>query len=163
MKTLIVVRHAKSSWDASNVSDHERPLNKRGHRDAPDMANRVLAKMLAIDLFVSSTALRAHTTAMYFARAYQKGQKDILTNKLLYLAAPETIYEVVSALPDSCNAAALFGHNPGITHFANTLTRTQIDDMPTCAVYAVTAQTDSWTNFEAASKHFLFFDYPKSF
>ncbi len=161
MKTLIVVRHAKSSWDSPGTDDHDRPLNDRGKKDAPDMAKRLRKRDLKIDLLLSSTAKRARTTAQYFAEEYAIGKKDILLEVKLYLAAPQTIYKVIAALPDTHKTVAIFSHNPGITDFVNTLGAVHVDDMPTCAVYAVTADTDKWVSFKTADKQFLFFDYPK--
>lgn len=162
MKTLIVIRHAKSSWAAPGVDDHDRPLNERGKKDAPEMAKRLRKKGIAIDLFLSSTALRARTTARYFAEAYKVEKKDILLEKQLHLAEPEAIYKVIATLSDDYKAVAIFGHNPGITSFVNTLSQVHIDDMPTCALYVVTADTDTWSHFEKAEKQFLLFDYPKN-
>ena len=162
MKTLIVVRHAKSSWSDSDKDDHDRPLNSRGKKDAPEMAKRLRKRDIEVDLFVSSTALRARITAQYFADEYDISKKDIVLEKKLYLAPEEAYYEVLSGLPDKHNVVAIFGHNPGITAFANTLSQVHVDDMPTCAVYAVAADTDKWASFEKADKDFLFFDYPKN-
>jgi len=162
MKTLIVVRHAKSSWSDSDKDDHDRPLNSRGKKDAPEMAKRLQKRDIKVDLFVSSSALRAHTTARYFADEYDVSKKDILLEEKLYLAPAESYYEVLSALSDKHEVVAVFGHNPGITDFANTLSQVHVDDMPTCAVYAVAADTEEWAAFKEADKDFLFFDYPKN-
>src|SRR4051812_32457121 len=162
MKTLIVVRHAKSSWSESGIGDHDRPLNSRGKKDAPEMAERLRKSGIKIDLFVSSTALRARTTARYFADEYGISKKDIVLEEQLYLAPAEAYYEVLSKLDDKYDTVAVFGHNPGITEFANTLSQVHVDDMPTCAVYAVAADTKDWASFKKAAKDFLFFDYPKN-
>jgi phosphohistidine phosphatase len=162
MKTLIVVRHAKSSWNEPGTDDLSRPLNNRGKKDAPEMAKRLRKRGIPIDLFLSSPAQRAFTTARYFADEYKVGKKDIAVEEKLYNAAPDTFYEVLSTLSDEYKTIALFSHNPGITDFVNTLTQVRVDEMPTCAVYAVTADPDKWAFFEDASKHFLFFDYPKN-
>ena len=162
MKSLIIIRHAKSSWDFSTLNDFDRPLNERGHRDAPIMAKRLLDKKIAIDAFISSTAKRAFTTATYFAEAYDVKEKHIIKVPELYHAAPAVFYDVIKTVDDNLNTIALFSHNPGITDFVNQLTNTKIDDMPTCAVFAITIETESWKNFVNAEKDFWFFDYPKS-
>ena len=162
MKRLIVVRHAKSSWSESDKNDHDRPLNSRGKKDAPEMAKRLRKRGIKVDLFLSSTALRARTTAQYFADEYDFSKKDIVLEEKLYLAPAEAYYEVLSKLDDKYDTVAVFGHNPGITEFANTLSLVHIDDMPTCAVYAVAADTKDWASFKKAGKDFLFFDYPKN-
>ncbi len=162
MKQLLIIRHAKSSWDIGVLNDFDRRLNQRGHSDAPVMAKRLIEKNIAIDLFVSSTAKRALTTANYFAEAYHKKEIDILKVDELYHAMPAIFYKTIADLNSDFNSVALFSHNPGITEFVNELTKTQIDDMPTCGIFAINIHTISWTDFKSAKKEFLFFDYPKS-
>lgn len=162
MKTLLLVRHAKSSWADAGQDDFDRPLNERGKKDAPQMAARVKARMPVIDLFVSSTAKRAHKTARLFAAVFGVDQNDIRLFDALYHAAPATLYQTVAGLPDAAASAILFAHNPGITAFANMQCKVRIDDMPTCSVFAVSADVSSWKEFVTAEKQFLFFDYPKN-
>lgn len=162
MKSLIVIRHAKSSWDFSVLNDFDRPLNERGHKDAPMMAKRLLDKKIPIDAFISSTAKRAFTTAAYFADMYDVKEKNIIKVPELYHAASAVFYDVIENTNDSFNTIALFSHNPGITDFVNQLTNTRIDDMPTCGVFAVTIKTECWKDFANAEKAFWFFDYPKA-
>ena len=141
MKQLLIIRHAKSSWDNSVKSDFERPLNERGHKDAPAMAQRLLDKDILIDAFISSTAKRAFTTATYFSEAYKKAGKRnflLIAKPELYLAEPETFNEVITSADDKLKTIAVFAHNPGITEFANQLTSTTIDEMPTCGIFAIT-------------------------
>jgi phosphohistidine phosphatase len=125
------------------------------------MAERLLAKEISIDLFISSPAMRAITTAGYFAEAYQVGKEKIKTFCQLYHAPPAVFYEVAGSIEDRFNTVAIFSHNPGITTFVNELTNTRIDNMPTCAVFAVSADIAHWRDFESAKKSFWFFDYPK--
>ena len=161
-KTLLLVRHAKSSWDISDLNDFERPLNDRGKKDAPVMAKRLLHKKVHIDAFVSSPAKRAKKTAKIFAHAYKKAEEDIFLIPQLYLAASSVFESVLSSLESDSDTIALFSHNPGITDFANTLTEARIDDIPTCGVFAIKIETNDWKNFREAKKEFLFFDYPKA-
>jgi len=161
MKTVLLIRHAKSSWDNAAVRDFDRTLNDRGLRDAPAMAKRLLDKNIAIDGFISSPAVRAITTCTIFAKAYGK-EGSITAYKDLYNAPPLVFSRVIKAADDVLNSIAIFAHNPGITDFANSLTNSRVDDMPTCAIFAVQANTDSWKEFDHAAKTFLFFDYPKS-
>jgi phosphohistidine phosphatase len=162
MKQLLIIRHAKSDWNSFLLSDFERPLNDRGNKDAPMMASRLKEINITIDTFVSSTANRALTTAIYFAKAYNIKEKDILKVNELYHASANTFNKTVEGLSDNCNCVAIFSHNPGITDFVNSLTKTTIDNMPTCAVFAVKIETNSWKNFSSSKKEFWFFDYPKS-
>jgi phosphohistidine phosphatase len=162
MKTLLIVRHAKSSWDNADTSDIDRPLNDRGKRDAPAMAQRIIKAGLTIDRFVSSPAKRARQTAEYFVHAFDKKGKDIHFLPELYHASTATFREVVAQLDDKDSTVALFSHNPGITAFVNLLTDTiRVDSMPTCAVFAVKGDTDHWQDFFSAKRELLFFDYPK--
>jgi phosphohistidine phosphatase len=161
MKTLLLVRHAKSSWDAPGLSDIDRPLNERGKKDAPEMAKRLKEK-INIDLFVSSPAKRARKTAKLFADEYDVKKEAIQLVQDLYLATQPAFQKTVQELNEKNNVVAVFSHNPGITEFANSLTNVRIDDMPTCSVFAVYADTDTWTDFDSAEKKFLFFDYPKN-
>lgn len=162
MKTLLLVRHAKSSWEAPGLSDFDRPLNERGKKDAPEMAKRLKEKGVEIDLFVSSPAKRARKTAKHFAAEFGVKKEDIQLVDELYMATQEAFQKTIIELNDKNTVAAIFSHNPGITEFANSLTNVRIDDMPTCSVFAVQADTDSWSSFENAEKKFLFFDYPKN-
>lgn len=162
MKTLLLVRHAKSSWAEPGLNDFDRPLNDRGKKDAPEMAKRIKDKGVKIDAFVSSPAKRAKRTARFFAEEYGLDKEAIILAENLYMAGPSSFVQAIAALKDKDDTVALFSHNPGITEFASTLTSVRVDEMPTCAVYAVQVQTDSWKDFENAEKKFLFFDYPKN-
>lgn len=162
MKTLLLVRHAKSSWADAGLSDFDRPLNDRGRRDAPEMAKRLVERKFKPDLLVSSPARRAYRTAKFFAEELEMQKKEIVLIDALYLATQEAFQESVKNLDDSKNSAAIFSHNPGITEFASSLTTTRIDEMPTCAIFAVQADTNSWSDFFDSHRSFLFFDFPKN-
>ena len=161
MKQLLIIRHAKSDWSNPLLTDFERTLNDRGNKDAPLMAKRLKEKNIAIDTFVSSTANRALTTATYFAKAYDKKEKDILQLDELYHASTNIFYTTIESLQNKINSVALFSHNPGITDFVNSLTKTRIDNMPTCSIFAIKVDIESWASFSQAKKEFWFFDYPK--
>jgi len=161
MKTLLIIRHAKSSWDHSILNDMDRPLNDRGKRDAPAMAQRLIRTGVPIDAFVSSPARRARTTAEYFSREFGRSEKDILLVPELYHAPVQIFKEVIARLEDRFGSVALFSHNPGITAFVNTLTSVRLDNMPTCGIFAVTSSTTHWSEFLSADPVFWFFDYPK--
>ncbi|HVW62845.1 MAG TPA: histidine phosphatase family protein [Puia sp.] len=162
MKTLLIVRHAKSSWDNASLSDIDRPLNDRGKRDAPVMAGRLIKAGVKIDLFVSSTAKRARHTAEIFLHEFGRKEKELVILQELYHAQVQDFKEVVAGLDDRYGSAALFSHNPGITAFANVLTTVRLDNMPTCSIFAVTSQAESWRDFLSTGTSFWFFDYPKS-
>ncbi len=161
MKTLLIIRHAKAETSFT-VNDFERPLNERGKSDAPIMAKRLLEKHVTIDAFVASPAKRAKKTAELFCKEYSGKDEDIIFVSALYHAPAEIFYEVIKHLDDPFNTVAIFAHNPGISYFVNELTNTRIDNMPTCAVFAVQANIDNWKDFAKAKKEFLFFDWPKN-
>jgi len=161
MKQLLIVRHAKSSWEDFSVPDFERPLNDRGKKDAPMMAERLVKNGVIPDVLISSPAKRAKKTAELFAKTFGMDRENIIEVKQLYEAGPENFYDVVSKAPVSASTVILFSHNPGITAFVNNLTDVAIDDMPTCAVFALSCDIQEWSEFRAAKKEYLFFDYPK--
>jgi phosphohistidine phosphatase len=161
MKQLLLIRHAKSSWDDPLQNDIDRPLNKRGKKDSPVMAERLLDKKIKVDAFISSPAERALSTCIYFAKTYDVKKKEIIQVDELYNAQVENFYNVISEVDDSFDSIALFSHNPGITEFANELTDVHVDDMPTCSIFAVKADIEKWKEFTEGEKLFWFFDYPK--
>lgn len=162
MKTVIIVRHAKSSWDDHTITDFERPLNERGKADAPRMAERLKEKQKHIDAFISSPAKRAKKTATIFAKEYGLDKDEVILKDALYHASENVFYDVISQLPEDLKTIALFSHNPGITDFVNMLTdQVRVDNVPTCGIFAVSFKGE-WQSFKDAPKQFLFFDYPKN-
>jgi len=162
MKTLILVRHAKSSWGDFTLPDFDRPLNERGKHDAPMMAKRLLEKGVKIDALVSSPAKRAKRTAQAFADVLGINKDQIIFREKLYLAGVEEFFNVIDQLDESIKNAAIFSHNPGITVFANMLQVAVIDEMPTCSIFAITTSVEKWSDFRKAKKEFWFFDFPKN-
>lgn len=161
MKSLFLIRHAKSSWETAALSDFDRPLNARGMKDADEMAKRLAAKINTIDAFISSPALRAKTTAEKFAAAFGIDSKAIILEPGLYLS-PESFYTpFISNIDNKFDAVAIFSHNSGITDFVNTLGSIKTDNIPTCGIFAVKAATNTWKEFPGVKKEFLFYDYPK--
>jgi phosphohistidine phosphatase len=162
MKTLILVRHAKSDWSEAGMSDIDRPLNERGKKDAPEMAKRLRKKGLKIDGFVSSPAKRALRTARFFAEEFDRKKDEIQVEKSLYGALPSQFEQVIALLQDKEDTIAIFSHNPGITEYVNTLCEVHTDNMPTCGIFALQAAVEKWQDFTKAEKKFLFYDYPKN-
>ena len=162
MKTLLLVRHAKSDWGDPALDDFDRPLNHRGKKDAPEMGQRLVEKKIPIELFIASPAKRAAKTAKEIAKAYGYPKEEIVFDKELYLAATDTFFSVIENTKDKFSHIAVFSHNFGITDFANMLTDARIDNIPTCGVFAVKIDADSWKDFKEAKKEFWFFDYPKN-
>ena len=161
MKTLFVIRHAKSSWDNPSQSDFDRPLNDRGKKDAPRMAERLKEKF-TVDIFISSPAKRARKTAAHFIEEFGRKEKELVLLETLYEASPNAFFDAVSKIDDNCESAAIFSHNPGITEFVNMLTEHSVPNMPTCGVFGVRVLGNTWTQFKDAKKELLLFDYPKN-
>jgi len=127
------------------------------------MAKRLLLKSFKPDALIASPATRAKRTAELFAETLQIPAADIIFMSALYHAPEETFYDIISALPDTLNTVAVFSHNPGITYFVNSLnTKIRVDNMPTCAIFAASADITEWASFARAKKEVLFFDYPKN-
>jgi phosphohistidine phosphatase len=162
MKTLLLVRHAKSSWDDAAMPDFKRPLNARGLKDAGEMAMRLKSKINTLHLLVSSPALRAKTTAGIFLETFALNARHLLLEDSFYLAPPAVFEQYIRTAADLPDTIAIFAHNPGITDFANSLTRSiKTDNIPTCGIFAISAAIAHWSDFTAAEKTFLFYDYPK--
>ena len=143
MKTLFLVRHAKSSRDDPSLPDRERPLDDRGLRDAPEMGKRLAERKVKPDLLVSSPAVRALTTAHLIADELGIARKDIEIEDRLYASSADDLLAVVHALDKKLGSVMLFGHNPEFTDFARRLSD-EITDMPTCAVARFRFDTKAW-------------------
>ena len=162
MKTLIIVRHAKSSWAHPGEADFDRKLNKRGKEDAPEMAKRVQDRGIVVDRFITSPAKRARKTCKAFCKVFGFPKDDMVLAEKLYQAPATVFYDLVETLDDNDNTVAVFAHNPGISDFANELAPEHgITELPTCGVFAVSVDIYSWKDFRQAEKKFLFFDYPR--
>ncbi|HEX8376945.1 MAG TPA: histidine phosphatase family protein [Pedobacter sp.] len=162
MKQLLIVRHAKSDWTSGAQKDFDRPLNKRGFRDAPEMADRLLRQHLIPQLLVSSPALRAYTTASIFAEIFNIHTKEIKTDKAIYEASSGSLLHLINAFDNRYNFIALFGHNPGITNLAINLCNTDVYDIPTCGMILIEFPIDDWKMVSKDSGEQTLYDYPKS-
>jgi phosphohistidine phosphatase len=161
MKSLIIARHAKSSWDLSTPNDFDRTLNDRGKKDAPAAAKRLFKKGIKIDAFISSPAVRAKKTAKYFMEEYGRDKSELILIPELYEAPTSVFFDVIRNLNDAYQHVIIFAHNPAVTAFVNTLTDVQIDNIPTTGLFGVQSQINEWKDFRDAPREFWFFDYPK--
>ena len=162
MKTLYLVRHAKSSWDHANLSDHDRPLNERGERDAPRMGKRLRKRGERPEVIISSSAVRAQTTARILAAAIDYPTSDISIDERLYGAEPKDVISILMDLDDGIDCAMLVGHNPTFTTLINALGRCDFDNVPTCGMAVLTFPNDSWKNISNVQGTLADFDFPKS-
>ena len=161
MKTLTLVRHAKSSWDDSSLSDRDRGLNARGKRDAPVMGERIVAAGIRPSLIITSPAVRAWTTAKIIAQEIGYPIEFLQRENDLYLASLDTLLDVVVAQEDEFNNLMIVGHNPGLTDFANYLSPGLTSNLPTAGVVSVSLDSRDWKLYERPATELLCFDYPK--
>ncbi|MBV6404375.1 MAG: histidine phosphatase family protein [Flavobacteriales bacterium] len=160
MRTLLLTRHAKSSWDHPEQRDFDRPLNARGERDAPAMAQRFARRGMPAPLLVSSTARRAWRTAQVFAATLGIPEADIVPVPNAYHADEDTLLDIVQALPDAAPNVMLFGHNPGISTFAHALCRAT-GEMATCHTVCLELDVERWADVGRACGRLLWEDFPK--
>jgi phosphohistidine phosphatase len=145
MKTLFLVRHAKSSWNEPSLPDKDRPLSKRGKRDAPKMGERLARHDVKPDLILSSPARRALTTAKIIARKLDYKPKDIVVDDGLYAVEADDLLRVICELGDKPKRIMLFGHNPELTELAHHFS-SKITHLPTCAVAELRFDAKSWSS-----------------
>ncbi|MCC5932505.1 MAG: histidine phosphatase family protein [Cyclobacteriaceae bacterium] len=162
MKTLFLVRHAKSSWDDMNLADFDRPLASRGFRDAPEMGRRLASRNIIPDLILSSPANRAFSTATIIARSIDYDLDKIETRQDIYLAGVRTLVNQIQSVSDRVYKLMLFGHNPGFTDLANYLSGSNILNIPTAGIVCIEFNVDKWSVVEKNSGRLNFFDYPKN-
>ena len=142
MKTLILMRHAKSSWKEPELTDHERPLNKRGEKDAPRMGRLLKEKKLLPDHIYSSTAVRARqTVAGVGDKGGYKHEVDYVDN--LYMAEPSAIIDVLKGASDDFKSILVVGHNPGMEGLVQILSR-KVESLPTGAIARIALPIDHW-------------------
>lgn len=144
MKTLLLIRHAKSSWGDAGLADRDRPLNERGLRDAPVMGKRLAQRGVVPDLVLSSPARRALSTAELFAVALGVKRDHFVIDERLYAARADDLLRVVQGLDEHLKCVLLFAHNPGLTDLAHHFAR-EITHLITCAVVAFEFEPRPWS------------------
>ena len=144
MKTLFLVRHAKSSRNEPALPDKDRPLNDRGKRDAPKMGERLAKREVTPDLILSSPAKRALETAQIIAKKLDYRLADIVVDEQLYATGADDVLHVIRKLGAKPKSVMLFGHNPELTELAHRLSN-KISQLPTCAVAEFTFDAKSWS------------------
>jgi phosphohistidine phosphatase len=163
MKELFLIRHAKSSWDYDELTDFERPLNKRGRRDAQFMPKILTQQGVNPDLVITSPANRVITTAKYFCESLGYPFDNIWVEPKLYAAGNDTILSVIQNIATSFNNVMLFAHNPGLTDLTNDLANKRIDNVPTCGIVCLNLRIDSWNELGKDNGELIFFEYPKKY
>ena len=161
MKTLTLVRHAKSSWSDTHLSDRDRPLNKRGKRDAPVMGKRMVEHGIRPSLIISSPAKRAWSTAKLIAAELSYPIEFLQREDSLYHASLNEFLGVIIAQDNRFNNIMIVGHNPGMTDFADFLSPGLTNNLPTAGVVSVQIDQDDWNLYEQPKTELLVYDYPK--
>jgi phosphohistidine phosphatase len=160
MKTIFLIRHAKSSWDNQLLKDHQRPLNKRGLSDAPIMGERLKKEYPPPEKIISSSAQRAKETAEII-RGIWFPNKTIEFTDLLYDQPTSKILSIIQNNQKELNSIALIFHNPTVTHLGNLLGSLSISNIPTCGVLALSCPEKNWCSVEIGNCELINFDYPK--
>ena len=161
MRILTIIRHAKSSWEQEGLHDFERPLNGRGRRDAPVMAQRLRQSAEIPAVLVSSPALRAITTARIFANGLDIPVDEILLQAKIYGASLSTLMQIIRGFDDQHTHVALFGHNPGLSELSHKLTRVEFDELPTCGIVQILLPAAHWRDINTNSGQLLYSSWPK--
>ena len=161
-RTLVLIRHAKSSWSNPMESDFDRPLNERGKKEAPEMGERLKAIKLIPDLIISSSSKRTRQTAKRIAKEVGYDAEHIKWEEKLYHCIPTIFEEVIYGIKDSVKTVFIVAHNPGITDFVNQLSPDfRIDNMPTCGIVCAHIEAGQWTDFSTAKRKVFLFEYPR--
>jgi phosphohistidine phosphatase len=160
MKTLLLLRHAKSSWDEPSLPDFDRPLAPRGQRDAPRIGRAFAQRGPEPELIVSSTALRARETVAAFAEAAGIKQNPEFDGEI-YGASSSALMSVIRRLPDSSRTAMLVGHNPGFEDLLARLTASRLP-VPTCSLARIDFNSESWSGIEDGEGELVWQLNPKS-
>jgi len=161
MKTLTIFRHAKSSWDDPDLADRERPLNKRGERDAPVMGERLKSAGIRPSLVLVSPAKRAWHTARIVAREISYPLEFLQREPGLYHAGVNKLLDVIGAQDIGFNSIMIIGHNPGLTDLANELLPRLTANIPTAGFVSIAMDTDDWDLRSRQSAELVEYDYPK--
>jgi phosphohistidine phosphatase len=160
MKTLYVVRHAKSSWEDPSLNDFDRPLNARGSRDAPSMGKHLHSRDIMPDLVLTSPALRALRTSELMAEVLKYPVERISKSGDLYHADEDDLLDIVRTIKDGHHTVLLVAHNPGLTAFVNLLAEANIQNVPTCGVAACELDIEHWKDADWGKGRLLFYETP---
>ncbi len=163
MKKLYICRHAKSSWKFQEMSDFDRPLNKRGTKDAPFMGKLLAKRNIKPDIILSSPAKRAITTARTVATEIGYPAKKIKEETHIYDARLGYLIDLVQTLPDEANEVMIFGHNPGVTALNNVISKEYIDNIPTSGMVELEFDFNKWCEIEMQSGKLVRYEFPKKY
>lgn len=163
MKTLYLIRHAKSDWNNPNLTDFERPLNKRGLRDAPFMGEELAKLNFKPELIICSSAKRTTSTAKLICTENNYAITDVVFDQSIYASSVDNLISLINLLPNQKNEIAIIGHNPSITGLSNYLTDNYIGNMPTCSIVKIELEIDNWDEVITGIGIQKYYIYPKAF
>lgn len=163
MKKLYVIRHAKSSWSDTGLKDLDRPLNKRGMRDAPFMAKLLFGKGIEVDALVTSPAKRAYDTAQIFLKQWKAPSAQLITEPRVYEATPTRLLEIVREFPNEWETVLLFGHNPTLTSFINLFASEYLANLPTCGIAELDSTAEKWDSMGNHNTRLIDLYYPRQY
>ena len=163
MKTLLLLRHAKSSWQDSSLQDIERPLLEKGLKRSKLVIEYLLKHNVTVDLIISSPAVRAMATAEIFARALNYPIENIRQSRSIYFGDADSFSEHFFDVPANVKSMMLVGHNPALTSFANQLLTKKFDYLPTSGIVSVSFDTENWEHAMEAKRKVNFVVYPRMF
>ena len=163
MKTLYLMRHAKSSWKDAELNDLDRPLLEKGLKRTRLIIEYLQKHDRKIELIITSHAVRAVDTALIIARAFGVTESNFRTEKGVYMADADSLMDQFYDLPSGVSDVMMVGHNPSITNFANTFLDEKIDYLPTSGVVAISFETDKWEELPSARFKMDFMVFPKMF
>ena len=160
MKQLIILRHGKAEQDTMAKDDYDRLLTERGRKNAGDMGRYILKREGELDLIISSSAKRAHETAILVAEQIGYPVDKIQTDQNLYFAPARWILKVLSKLPHEVENCLYVGHNPGVTDLINDL-GVKIDNLPTASAVCFEFHVESWTDIAMERANFMWLELAK--
>jgi phosphohistidine phosphatase len=161
MKTLYLVRHAKSSWQYPDLDDFERPLNKRGRQNAALIGDRLKKSKVTADLIMSSPATRAAMTARIIAAKIVYPLARIRYSEAIYEASDHALLHIIKRLDKSLHRAMIVGHNPALNELANYVGDQAISNIPTCGICCLELDISSWASMGEHCGQLKFFEFPK--
>jgi len=161
MKTIYIVRHAKSSWDISDQPDEKRPLLEKGKKRTKRVIDFFHKNKISVDYIISSHAVRAHETAKIMAHGLKYPLEEIKIDRQIYYADSDSILNQFYDLPERFKSVMIVGHNPTLTDLANRFLKTPIENLPTSGVVSFTFDSDKWEEVLVAGRKTNFILFPK--
>ncbi len=161
MKTLLLVRHAKSSWNDADISDIDRPLKRSGVKNAIEVSEKLNSLRVSPDIIITSPAVRAMTTALIFARTLKYHYNRIVINEIVYDFSKDALLPLLRNIDDNYDVAMLVGHDPAFTYLLNDLTGKAFEKMPTSSVAKINFRVKHWQKIMPKNGRLVFFESPK--